>query len=41
MSEAALLTARGLGVRLAGRVVLKDVALALEAGHLVAHQGVQ
>src|SRR5207302_11483149 len=39
MSEVALLTARGLGVRLAGRVVLKDVALALEAGHLVALVG--
>ena len=39
MSETALLTARGLGVRLAGRVVLNDVALALEAGHLVALVG--
>ncbi|WP_213289723.1 ABC transporter ATP-binding protein [Bradyrhizobium sp. sGM-13] len=39
MSEAALLTARGLGVRLAGRVVLKDVSLALSAGHLVALVG--
>ena len=39
MSEMALLTARELGVRLAGRVVLKDVALALEAGHLVALVG--
>ena len=39
MSETELLTARGLGVRLAGRVVLKDVALALEAGHLVALVG--
>src|SRR5205823_2783885 len=39
MSEIALLTARELGVRLAGRVVLKDVALALEAGHLVALVG--
>ncbi|MBR1276450.1 ABC transporter ATP-binding protein [Bradyrhizobium sp. AUGA SZCCT0283] len=39
MSETALLTARGLGVRLAGRVVLKDVSLALEAGHLVALVG--
>src|SRR5258705_8100243 len=35
MSDAALLTARGLGVRLAGRVVLKDVSLALSPGHLV------
>jgi iron complex transport system ATP-binding protein len=39
MSEAALLTARGLSVRLAGRVVLKDVSLALEARHLVALVG--
>ena len=39
MSETPLLTARGVGVRLAGRVVLKDVALALEAGHLVALVG--
>ena len=39
MSEAALLTARGLGVTLAGRVVLKDVSLALSAGHLVALVG--
>ena len=39
MSEVALLTARGVGVQLAGRVVLKDVALALEAGHLVALVG--
>jgi iron complex transport system ATP-binding protein len=39
MSEAALLTATGLGVRLAGRVVLKDVSLALSAGHLVALVG--
>src|SRR5438270_5329653 len=39
MSEVALLTAGGVGVRLAGRVVLKDVALALEAGHLVALVG--
>jgi len=35
MSEAPLLTATGLGVRLAGRVVLKDVSLALSPGHLV------
>ena len=39
MSEAALLTARGLGVRLAGRVVLNDVSLALSPGHLVALVG--
>ncbi|MEH2514457.1 iron complex transport system ATP-binding protein [Bradyrhizobium sp. AZCC 1610] len=39
MSETALLIAKGLGVRLAGRVVLKDVSLALEAGHLVALVG--
>jgi iron complex transport system ATP-binding protein len=39
MSETALLTARGIGVRLAGRVVLKDVSLALSPGHLVALVG--
>jgi iron complex transport system ATP-binding protein len=39
MSEMALLTAKGLGVRLAGRVVLKDVSLALSSGHLVALVG--
>ena len=39
MNEAALLTASGLHVRLAGRVVLKDVSLALAAGHLVALVG--
>ncbi|MFG3597215.1 ABC transporter ATP-binding protein [Bradyrhizobium sp. RDI18] len=39
MSKTALLTARGIGVRLAGRVVLKDVSLALSAGHLVALVG--
>jgi iron complex transport system ATP-binding protein len=39
MSEPALLTASGLSVRLAGRVVLKDVSLALAAGHLVALVG--
>ena len=39
MSEAALLTAQGLGVTLAGRVVLNDVSLSLSAGHLVALVG--
>jgi iron complex transport system ATP-binding protein len=39
MSETALLTAKGLGVRLSGRVVLKDVSLALSPGHLVALVG--
>ena len=39
MSETAILTARGLGVRLAGRVVLNDVSLALSPGHLVALVG--
>ena len=39
MSEVALLTAKGLGVRLAGRVVLSDVSLALSPGHLVALVG--
>jgi len=39
MSEVALLTARGLGVTLSGRVVLKDVSLALQARHLVALVG--
>ena len=39
MSETSLLTARGVGVTLSGRVVLKDVSLALSAGHLVALVG--
>ena len=39
MSETALLTAKGLSVRLAGRVVLKDVSLSLSPGHLVALVG--
>jgi iron complex transport system ATP-binding protein len=39
MSENALLTAKALAVRLAGRVVLQDVSLALTAGHLVALVG--
>jgi iron complex transport system ATP-binding protein len=39
MNETALLTAKGLGVRLAGRGVLNDVSLALSPGHLVALVG--
>jgi iron complex transport system ATP-binding protein len=39
MSEVALLSARGLGVTLSRRVVLKDVSLALSPGHLVALVG--
>jgi iron complex transport system ATP-binding protein len=39
MSENALLTVKGLSVRLAGRVVLQDVSLSLTAGHLVALVG--
>jgi iron complex transport system ATP-binding protein len=39
MSEQALRTAKGLGVRLAGRIVLTDVSLALSPGHLVALVG--
>jgi iron complex transport system ATP-binding protein len=39
MSEMALLTTRGLGVTLSGRVVLNDISLALSAGHLVALVG--
>ena len=39
MSETALLTAKGIGVRLAGRVVLNDVSLSLSPGHLVALVG--
>jgi iron complex transport system ATP-binding protein len=39
MSETVLLIARGLGVTLAGRAVLKDVSLSLSAGHLVALVG--
>jgi iron complex transport system ATP-binding protein len=39
MSEVALLTARQLRVRLAGRGVLQEVSLALSAGHLVALVG--
>ena len=36
MTEAALLTARGLNVALAGRAVLRDISLSLSSGHLVA-----
>ena len=39
MTEATLLTAANLSVTLAGRVVLKDVSLALSPGHLVALVG--
>ena len=39
MSEAALLAAGNLSVTLAGRLVLKDVSLALSPGHLVALVG--
>jgi iron complex transport system ATP-binding protein len=39
MSETALLTARGVSVTLAGRLVLSDVSLSLAAGHLVALVG--
>jgi iron complex transport system ATP-binding protein len=39
MSETALLTAKGIGVRLAGRLVLKDVSLSLSPGYLVAMVG--
>ena len=39
MNETALLTALGVGVRLAGRTVLSDVSLSLAAGHLVALVG--
>jgi iron complex transport system ATP-binding protein len=35
----ALLTARGLGVSLSGRIVLKDISLSLASGHLVALVG--
>jgi iron complex transport system ATP-binding protein len=37
--SAALLTARGLGVSLSGRIVLKDISLSLASGHLVALVG--
>jgi iron complex transport system ATP-binding protein len=39
MTDAALVTAQGLTVKLAGRLVLRDVSLALSAGHLVALVG--
>jgi iron complex transport system ATP-binding protein len=35
MTEAVLLTARGLNVALAGRAVLRDISLSLSPGHLV------
>jgi iron complex transport system ATP-binding protein len=39
MTESPLLTARGVSVTLAGRLVLSDVSLSLAAGHLVALVG--
>src|SRR6202162_3178426 len=39
MTASAFLTAQGLGVTLAGRVVLTDISLALSPGHLVALVG--
>ena len=39
MTNAAFLTAQGLSVTLAGRVVLNDISLALSSGHLVALVG--
>jgi iron complex transport system ATP-binding protein len=39
MTASALLTVQGLGVTLAGRMVLNDVSLSLAAGHLVALVG--
>ncbi len=39
MTGAAFLTAQGLNVILAGRIVLKDVSLSLSPGHLVALVG--
>jgi iron complex transport system ATP-binding protein len=39
MTDSALLTAQGLNVTLAGRIVLRDVSLALSSGHLVALVG--
>jgi iron complex transport system ATP-binding protein len=39
MTASALLTAQGLGVTLAGRVVLNDISVSLAGGHLVALVG--
>jgi len=39
MTDVALVTAQGLTVKLAGRLVLRDVSLALSPGHLVALVG--
>ena len=39
MIASAFLTARGVNVTLAGRLVLNDVSLALSSGHLVALVG--
>jgi iron complex transport system ATP-binding protein len=39
MTDIALVTAQGLTVKLAGRLVLRDVSLSLSAGHLVALVG--
>ncbi len=39
MTGAAFLTAQGLNVELAGRIVLKDISLSLSPGHLVALVG--
>ncbi|HEY2211424.1 MAG TPA: ABC transporter ATP-binding protein [Bradyrhizobium sp.] len=39
MTGAAFLTAQGLNVKLAGRIVLKDISLSLSPGHLVALVG--
>jgi iron complex transport system ATP-binding protein len=39
MTDAVLLTAQGLNVKLAGRLVLSDISLSLSTGHLVALVG--
>ena len=39
MTDAVLVTAQGLNVKLAGRAVLRDISLALSTGHLVALVG--